>query len=144
MPLGQSVDLFKFLTILRAFPSRMEIRACQAWAQMCPWTPKPKTHTLWHHEERQVVEGGIFGPLGSPKASQQIRALNRIITWSNEGIWLEPDPIHAELIIKWLGTGQPRKRGTTLRRGSFERRRCSHVNVLIYSTERSVFGAGQT
>ena len=51
-------------------------------------------------KEWQVVER-ILGPPGSPKASQQIRVLNRIIiTWSKEGIWWEPDPRRAELIIK--------------------------------------------
>ena len=58
----------------------------------------------WFHtsaaKEWQVVERGVFGPPESPKDSQQIRVLNRIITWSNEGIWWEPDPRRAELIIK--------------------------------------------
>ena len=72
----------------------------------------------WFHtspaKEWQVVDRGILGPPGSPKPSQQIRVLNRIIARSDEGIWWEPDPRHAELIIKWLGTGQPGKVKTPL------------------------------
>ena len=66
-------------------------------------------------KEWQVVERGILGPPGSPKASQEIRVLNRIVAWSNEGICWEPEPRHAE-----LGAGQPGKGKTPLAKPSQE------------------------
>ena len=90
----------------------------------------------WFHtsaaKEWQVVERGILGPPGSPKPSQQIRVLNRINTWSKEGIWWEPDPRHAELITKWLGTGQPGKVKTPLAKPSQEEQRCiDHRSIAM-------------
>ena len=95
----------------------------------------------WFHtsaaKEWQVVERGILGPPGSPKASQQIRVLNRIITWSNEGIWWEPDPRHAELIIKWLGTGQPGKVKTPLAKPSQEE--LQHEEVPLSAEDATMY-----
>ena len=34
---------------------------------------------------------------------KEIRILNRVIQWTEEGIWYEPDPRHAEIIFKDLG-----------------------------------------
>ena len=87
--------------------------------------------TKWFHtsaaKEWQVVERGILSPPGSPNTSQQIRVLNRIVTWSNEGVGWEPDPRHAELIIKWLGIGQPGKVKTPLAKASQEERQREEV-----------------
>ena len=60
----------------------------------------------WLHEalgkEWMVVERGILGPPGTPNTSQDIRVLNRIISWKDEGIWWEPDSRHADLVVEIL------------------------------------------
>eukprot|EP00969_Alexandrium_andersonii_P328790 14528385-Alexandrium_andersonii.AAC.1 len=38
-----------------------------------------------------------------------MRVLNRIVTWTDEGIWYEADQRHAELIIKGLGMKEDSK-----------------------------------
>ena len=43
---------------------------------------------------------------------QEVMVLNRIITWTNDGIKYEPDPRHAELVVKDLGL-EGGKRGMT-------------------------------
>ena len=95
----------------------------------------------WFHtsaaKEWQVVERGILGPPESPKASQQIRVLSRIITGSNEGIWWEPDTRHAELIIKWLGTGQPGKVKTPLAKPSQEE--LQHEEVPLSAEDATMY-----
>ena len=79
----------------------------------------------WLHEELskkwKCVERGILGPPGTPNTIQDIRVLNRIITWKENGIWWEPDARHAELVIDLLGDG-PRgaKVKTPLAKGSVE------------------------
>ena len=69
----------------------------------------------------ECVERGILGPPGTPNTIQDIRVLNRIITWKEDGIWWEPDARHAELVIDLLGDG-PRgaKVKTPLAKGSVE------------------------
>ena len=46
----------------------------------------------------------VRGRLG-PEATddKEIRILNRIVRWTPEGIWYEPDQRHAEIIIRDLG-----------------------------------------
>ena len=60
----------------------------------------------WLHEalgkEWLVVERGILGPPGTPNTIQDIRVLNRIISWKDEGIWWEPDSRHADLVVEIL------------------------------------------
>ena len=60
----------------------------------------------WLHEslgkEWMVVERGILGPPGTPNTIQDIRVLNRIISWREEGIWWEPDSRHADLVVEIL------------------------------------------
>ena len=60
----------------------------------------------WLHEalgkEWLVVERGILGPPGTPNTIQDIRVLNRIISWKEEGIWWEPDSRHADLVVEIL------------------------------------------
>ena len=57
-----------------------------------------------------VVERGILGPPGTPNTIQDIRVLNRIISWKDEGIWWEPDSRHADLVVEILeSTWTPRK-----------------------------------
>ena len=67
----------------------------------------------WFHEkaakEWHVVVRGVLGPPGAENATQSIRLLNRIITWTQEGIWWEPDSRPAEISSNWLGKGGPGK-----------------------------------
>ena len=65
----------------------------------------------WLHEalgkEWMVVERGILGPPGTPNTIQDIRVLNRNISWKDiswkdEGIWWEPDSRHADLVVEIL------------------------------------------
>ena len=62
----------------------------------------------WLHEslgkEWMVVEHGFLGPPGTPNTIQDIRVLNRIISWKDEGIWWEPDSRHADLVVEILET----------------------------------------
>ena len=72
----------------------------------------------WLHEslgkEWMVVERGILGPPGTPNTIQDIRVLNRIISWKDEGIWWEPDSRHADLVVEILES----KMGSEGRQGS--------------------------
>ena len=43
----------------------------------------------------------IIGPESRDK--KQVRVLNRTVTYTNAGIEYEPDPRHAEIILKDLG-----------------------------------------
>ena len=61
-----------------------------------------------------VVERGILGPPGTPNTIQDIRVLNRIISWKDEGIWWEPDSRHADLVVEILES----KMGSEGRQGS--------------------------
>ena len=53
----------------------------------------------------ECIERGILGPPGTPDTIQDIRVLNRINTWKEDGIWWEPDARHAELVSALLGDG---------------------------------------
>ena len=44
---------------------------------------------------------GRFGP--DPGDEKEIRILNRVIQWTEEGIWYEPEPRHVEFMLKDLG-----------------------------------------
>ena len=72
----------------------------------------------WLHEslgkEWMVVERGILGPPGTPNTIQDIRVLNRVISWKDEGIWWEPDSRHADLVVEILES----KMGSDGRQGS--------------------------
>ena len=67
-------------------------------------------------QERYSLKArGRLGP--DVHDDKEIRILNRVIQWNDEGIWYEPDPRHAEFILRDLGlTGEskglttPRKR----------------------------------
>ena len=56
----------------------------------------------WFHSElkkRWLVEiRGILGPPGTAGTVQEMRHLNRIITWDKQGITWEPDPRHVDLL----------------------------------------------
>ena len=53
-------------------------------------------------KEWMVVERGILAPPGTPNTIQDIRVLNRINWWKDEGIWWEQDSRHADLVVKIL------------------------------------------
>lgn len=78
----------------------------------------------WFHGELakvwMVVERGILGPPGVPNTIQDIRVLNRIITWSETGIWWEPDARHAELVTQLLGNGPAGRVTTPIAKGTPE------------------------
>ena len=71
----------------------------------------------WLHGELsknwKCIERGILGLPGTPDTIQDIRVLNRIITWKEDGIWWEPDARHAELVIALLGDGPRGAKVTT-------------------------------
>ena len=50
-----------------------------------------------------IVDRGTLGPPGTRGTVQEMRHLNRLITWDREGITWEADPRHADLIIQQLG-----------------------------------------
>ena len=52
-------------------------------------------------EEKYEIKTQVLGP--DKGDSQQIRILNRILTWTEKGIEYEADPRHAEIVIKELG-----------------------------------------
>ena len=45
----------------------------------------------------------VRGILGPPGVKQTIVILNRLATWTSEGIELEADPRHVELILQEVG-----------------------------------------
>ena len=57
------------------------------------------------------IKTEILGPKSEKDCVDQIKVLNRIVTWEAEGITWEPDPRHAELVIEQLGLtgGKPLK-----------------------------------
>ena len=56
-----------------------------------------------------VEERGIFGPPESRYLGtvQEMRHLNRILRWKEEGISYETDPRHVDLVVKALGVTKP-------------------------------------
>ena len=79
----------------------------------------------WLHGELsktwKCIERGISGPPGTPDTIQDIRVLNRITTWKEDGIWWQPDARHAELAIALLGDGPRGAKVTTpLAKGAVE------------------------
>ena len=80
---------------------------------MAPW----RTYT----KKWKCIERGILGPPGTPDTIQDIRVLNRIITWREGDIWWETDARHAELVIALLGDGPRGAKVTTpLAKGAVE------------------------
>ena len=51
----------------------------------------------------------VLGPDVKNGEVQEIRLLNRILTWSDKGIVWEADPRHAELLIEQLGLQGPKE-----------------------------------
>ncbi len=52
-------------------------------------------------EEQYEIKSEHLGPEDGPK--QEIRVLNRVLRWTDDGLEYEPDQRHAELIIRDLG-----------------------------------------
>ena len=46
---------------------------------------------------------GIFGPPGTPDCVHSIRSLNRLLTWTSEGIEWESDPRRVQLVVREMG-----------------------------------------
>ena len=61
-------------------------------------------NVLWLHQElhaRWMVEvRGILGPPRMPGTVQEIRHLNRLICWDDQGLTWEPDPRHVDLLCQ--------------------------------------------
>ena len=53
------------------------------------------------------MERGILGPPNVEGATQQARHLNRIVSWTPQGIEWESDPRHADIVVKTLGVTKP-------------------------------------
>ena len=52
-------------------------------------------------ESKFEIKSEVLGP--GPHQSKQIRVLNRVISWTDEGLVYEPDQRHAEIVIRELG-----------------------------------------
>ena len=52
-------------------------------------------------EKRYKLKTQILGP--GQHEEQQVRVLNRVLTWTKDGILYEADPRHVEILIKELG-----------------------------------------
>ncbi len=52
-------------------------------------------------ESKFEIKSEVLGP--GPQHSKQIRVLNRVISWTEEGLVYEPDQRHAEIVIRELG-----------------------------------------
>ena len=65
----------------------------------------PETQLNWFREEiKRRFEVKFRGRLGpEDKDEKAIRILNRVVTWTTEGIEYEADQRHAEIIIEHLG-----------------------------------------
>ena len=50
-----------------------------------------------------ITERGIFGRRKSNATTQEIRHLNRLISWTREGVTWEADPRHVDLVTQGLG-----------------------------------------
>lgn len=54
-------------------------------------------------ERWSLTDRGTLGPPEVQGTVQEIRHLNRIISWTREGVTWEPDPRHVDLVVKALG-----------------------------------------
>ena len=52
-------------------------------------------------EKAYEIKTQVLGP--EKEDLQQVRVLNRILTWKSDGISYEADPRHAEIVVKELG-----------------------------------------
>ena len=52
-------------------------------------------------EKHYEIKTQVLGP--GPEDLQQVRVLNRVLTWTKEGIHYEADPRHAEIVAEQLG-----------------------------------------
>ena len=52
-------------------------------------------------EKKFEVKTKMLGP--GPQDEKEVRILNRVVTWHDDGIGYEPDPRHPEIIIQQLG-----------------------------------------
>jgi len=66
-----------------------------------------KTNLEWFHSELSkawtIVIRGILGPPSMAGCVQEIVILNRLLSWTSEGLELEADPRHASLIVQAMG-----------------------------------------
>ena len=71
----------------------------------------------WLHESPQEEWShtirGILGPPGFSGTTSSIVILNRIVTWHESGISWEPDPRHADIIVKTLSPTGGKRNITT-------------------------------
>ena len=75
----------------------------------------PEAQLNWFREQIakrfEVKFRGRLGPAGTDEKS--IRILNRVVTWTTEGIEYEADQRHAEIIVEHLGlSGNSKSVGT--------------------------------
>ena len=55
-------------------------------------------------EKAYEIKIQVLGP--GKEDSSQVRVLNRVLTWSTDGISYEADPRHAEVVIQELGLSE--------------------------------------
>ena len=78
--------------------------------------------------QRWTITGrGILGPPEIEGTTQEIRHLNRLISWTREGATCEPGPWHVDLVIQGLGVTL--KVATPLTKELFGRCRIGRCNV---------------
>ena len=55
-------------------------------------------------EKKYEIKTEVLGP--DKTDSQQVKVLNRIITWTSDGVQYEADPRHVELILQQLNISE--------------------------------------
>ena len=89
---------------------------------------------LWSNdklsESMELKRKGIIGPQKSDL--KQMRVLNRVVTWTDEGLFYEPDQRHAEIIVSQMdpaGHGLLAERRRRPRSGIAVRGIINNINI---------------
>ena len=66
-------------------------------------TPKELQQLDKDLEKHFEMKTEVLGPNSEAGETREVRFLNRILTWNDNGISWEADPRHAEMVVKQLG-----------------------------------------
>lgn len=111
-------------------------------------------HLDWFRDKTRhkflLKSRGRLGP--EPQDDRVIRILNRVVEWTEDGIWYEADPRHVEIILRELGlqgkskavvtpgekeSGNPEKEGQLLSPGEATMYRALVARAIYLSQDRS-------